>query len=139
MEKTYTVSDISAPKITLNLHNHSLSIAGNFNMLNCNNLLNEVIKDILSSRSSMLSLDTLAKRVASEFGSSQNTLQVIIEVNHFNAKCIIGLVSFLKIICASFPVEVVWRYKDWDIDHLELGEIVKSILGVPFKTEQIDY
>ncbi len=91
-------------------------------MLNCNNLLNEVIKDILSS----------------EFGSSQNTLQVIIEVNHFNAKCIIGLVSFLKIICASFPVEVVWRYKDWDIDHLELGEIVKSILGVPFKTEEID-
>jgi hypothetical protein len=122
MEKTYAVSDISAPKITLNLHNHSLSIVGNFNMLNCNNLLNEVIKDILSS----------------EFGSSQNTLQVIIEVNHFNAKCIIGLVSFLKIICASFPVEVVWRYKDWDIDHLELGEIVKSILGVPFKTEEID-
>ena len=122
MEKTYAVSDISAPKITLNLHNHSLSIVGNFNMLNCNNLLNEVIKDILSS----------------EFGSSQNTLQVIIEVNHFNAKCIIGMVSFLKIICASFSVEVVWRYKDWDIDHLELGEIVKSILGVPFKTEEID-
>ena len=121
MKKSWSSCDLSAPKISFDGYERIIEIEGNFNMLSCNALLNEIIEGI------------------SELGANSDSFQVIIGLNSINAKCIVGLVSFLKTVSSAYPVEVVWRHRYWDIDHLELGETIKSILGVPFRMEEIDY
>lgn len=118
MKKSYVACDVYAPIITFDSNDSTLAIEGNCNGLNCAWPMSEIIKDI----------DAAGKK----------PLQLIIEVNYFNAKCVVAMVSSLKQICSQFSIEVVWRYSAWDIDHLELGEIISSILGVPFRMEEID-
>lgn len=118
MKNSYVAGGVYAPRITFDSNDSTLAIEGNCNGLNCAWQIGEIIEDIAAA--------------------GEKPLQVIIEVNHFSAKCVFDMVSSLKQIGSAFPIEVVWRYRAWDIDHLELGEIIRSILGVPFRMQEID-
>jgi hypothetical protein len=121
MKTSYVTNDITIPKITFNGYEGILTINGNFNMFQCEKFLNDLIEDFI------------------EYGVDNTPLLIIIDIKYINVECIIGLINFLRILNNIFTINVLWKYNNWDTDHYELGNVLRSILKIPFKLyEHID-